>query len=145
MKIDDIQNLWDEDVEIDRTELGDEALKIPKLHNKYFKIYMNEKLILRKYESDLKILKLEKYEFYTQGPTDESREKGWTLPPVGKILKADVSSYMEADPDIIKLSLRIGIQNEKVDFLDSIIKSLHGRGFLIKSGIDWAKFQSGSF
>ena len=37
MNIDDILNLWQEDVKIDRTELGDEALNIPKLHHKYYR------------------------------------------------------------------------------------------------------------
>ena len=72
MKIEDIFELWQTDTNIDRTELGDEALKIPKLHHKYFQIYTTEKMLLRKYESELKQLKLDKYEFYTQGPNEQT-------------------------------------------------------------------------
>ena len=36
MKIDEILNLWKEDCVIDKTEIGDEAIKIAKLHHKYF-------------------------------------------------------------------------------------------------------------
>ena len=61
MKLDDIYVEWGTDSEIDSTELGNEALKIPKLHNKYFKIYTHEKLILRKFETQFKQLKLLKY------------------------------------------------------------------------------------
>ena len=53
MKIEDIFELWQTDTNIDRTELGDEALKIPKLHHKYFQIYSAEKLLLKKYEAEL--------------------------------------------------------------------------------------------
>ena len=60
MNIDDILNLWQEDVKIDRTELGDEALNIPKLHHKYYEIYVKERLTLRKFEAELKQLKLDK-------------------------------------------------------------------------------------
>ena len=39
MKIDEILNFWKEDCVIDKTEIGDEAIKIAKLHHKYFQIY----------------------------------------------------------------------------------------------------------
>lgn len=145
MKLEKIQEFWTEDCEIDRTDLGNESLKISKLHDKYYKMFINEKLILRKYQSDLKELRLSKYEFYTQGPTKEQLDLGWKLPPVGRIMKADVSSYIEADNEIVKLSLKIGLQQEKVEFLDSIIKSLNSRSFNIKNAIEWTKFTQGEF
>ena len=144
MKLDDIYVEWGTDSEIDSTELGNEALKIPKLHNKYFKIYTHEKLILRKFETQFKQLKLLKYEFYTMGPTEESRDKGWQLPARGMLLKSDVPMYLEADKELIDLSLKIGYQQEKIDLLDSIIKSLINRGFQIKSAIEFLKFTMGS-
>jgi hypothetical protein len=144
MKIEDILEQWKTDSQIDRTELGDAALVIPKLHHKYYEIYIQEKLSLRSYESDMKKLKLEKYEFYTQGHTDQTRNLGWELPARGMILKTDIPMYMDADKDTIKLSLKIGIQQEKVELLESIIKSLTNRGYQIKSAIDWVKFTNGS-
>jgi hypothetical protein len=143
MKLEDIVAEWEKDSDIDKTELGDESLRIPKLHNKYFQIFTRERLILRKHESEMKKLKLEKFEFYSQGPSKESQEKGWVFPARGMILKGDMPTYMEADPDIIELSLKIGLQQEKVEFLDSIIKSFRDRGFLIKNAIEWNKFTMG--
>jgi hypothetical protein len=143
MKIEDIFELWRIDSQIDRTELGDESLKIPKLHHKYYQIYSTEKLLLRKYESEFKRLKLEKHEFYTQGPNEDTRAKGWQLPAKGLILKADIPMYMEADNDIIDMSLKIGYQQEKIDLLESIIKTLTNRGYSIKTAVDWARFMMG--
>jgi hypothetical protein len=143
MKIDDIYNEWEIDSQINRSELGEEALKIPKLHHKYFKIFTHERLQLRKYEAEMKQLKIEKLEFYTLGPTEESHEKGWKLPPQGKILKSEVNNYIEADKDIVNLSLRMGIQHEKIDLLESIVKSLTARGFNIKAAIDFERFKVG--
>jgi hypothetical protein len=77
------------------------------------------------------------------GPTEDTEEKGWKLPPRGAILKAEVNNYIDADPDIIKASLKIGLQQEKIQFLEDIIKSLVNRGFQIKSAIDWEKFKTG--
>lgn len=143
MSIDEIISLWKEDVNIDITELSNETLKIPKLHHKYYQILINEKMILKKYESEMKKLKLEKYEFYTQGPSEETNQKGWELPAKGLILKSDIPMYMDADKDIINISLKISYQQEKIDYLESIIKTVINRGFLIRSVIDWQKFTLG--
>jgi hypothetical protein len=70
-------------------------------------------------------------------------DKGWELPPVGKILRSDVTNYLEADKDIVNLSLKIGIQLEKIDLLKSIITTLNNRGYNIKAAIDWEKFKMG--
>jgi hypothetical protein len=145
MKLEDILDEWEKDAKIDRTNLGNEAIAIPALHNKYYRIFIQEKLLLRKYQEEQKQLKLAKTEFYFMGPTAESEEKGWKLPPQGKILKADVPNYVEADKDVVHLNLKVGVQLEKVEFVMSIIKSLTNRGFQIKSAIDWSKFQSGVF
>ena len=144
MKIEDIQAMWSEDAKIDHTELSHEALRIPSLHSKYFNVFTAERLRLRKYEMELKKLKLEKYEFFTQGPTKETHDRGWKLPPVGKVIKSEVNSYIDADDDVINITLKIGIQQEKVEMLDSIIRSLNNRGFLIKNAIDFEKFKMGA-
>ena len=144
MKIEDILEQWNKDSEVDRTELGDEALKIPKLHHKYYQIYITEKLALRSLDADMKKLRLNKYEFYTQGHTEETRSLGWELPAKGMILKTDIPMYMDADKETVKLSLKIGIQQEKVELLESIIKSLNNRGYNIKAAIEWIRFTNGS-
>lgn len=143
MKLEEIFEHWKKDSEIDKTELGEEALKIAKLHHKYYQILVGEKLLLRSHEFDMKRLKLEKYEFFSQGPNEETQEKGWKLPAKGLILKADIPMYMDADEDIIKLSLKIGILQEKIELLESIIKTLMNRGYNVKAAIDFYKFING--
>jgi hypothetical protein len=143
MKFEDIFANWEKDSEIDKTNLAEESLRIPKLHHKYYTIFAAERSVLRKLEAEMKKLKLEKYEFYTQGPTEETKEKGWRMPARGMILKADIPLYMDGDQDIIDLSLKIGIQQEKVEFLESAIKSLQTRGYIIKNAIDFTKFTMG--
>jgi hypothetical protein len=143
MKLDEIYDMWSVDSEVDKTELGEESLKIPKLHHKYFQVYSAEKLLLRKYEAEMKQLKLAKYEFYSQGPSRETEDKGWVLPAKGLILKQELPMYLEGDKEIIDMSLKIGLQQEKVELLESIVKSLTNRGFQIKAAIDWYKFTMG--
>lgn len=143
MKLDQIMNLWEEDTHIDRSDLSTEALRIPKLHHKYYDIYVKEVLRLRKMETELKTLKLQKYEFLTQGPTKDQFDSGWKMPASGRILKSEVSNYLEADKDVINMTLNIALQKEKVDLLDSIIKSLKDRGYLIKNAIEFERFRNG--
>lgn len=144
MTLDEIFELWADDANIDRTELGNAALDTAKLHHKYYQIFSRERLLLRKLEAELKTLKLEKYEFYTDGPTQEQIERGWKLPPKGKILKNSVAEYLDADSEIIAMKLKIAYQQEKIDLLESIIKTIGNRGFWIKSAIDWERFKVGA-
>jgi hypothetical protein len=144
MKLEDIQTQWELDCKIDRTELGEESLRIPQLHSKYFKIYSSERLTLKKLESDYKILYKQKHEYFNGNISEEElNENGWE-PFQLKLLKSDIPLYMEADSDLIKIKQRIELQQEKLDFLDSVIKSLTNRGFQIKNAIDWMKFTQGA-
>ena len=143
MKLEEIFEHWKIDSEIDRTELGDEALKVAKLHHKYYQILVSERLLLKSHEAEMKRIRLDKYEFFTQGPNEETQSKGWKLPAKGLILKADIPMYMDADEDIIKLSLKIGVQQEKIELLESIIRTLMNRGYNVKAAIEWQRFISG--
>lgn len=143
MKLEEIQSLWEEDSQIDRTELGEESLKISRLHNKYFKIFSNERLSLRKLEMDYKSLYKLKYQYYQGILSDEEyKELGWE-PFQLKVLKQDIPVYIEGDADIININLRIGLQSEKVSYVESIIKSLANRGYQIKNVIEWERFKIG--
>jgi hypothetical protein len=144
MKLDEILDLWAEDCNMDRTELGEEALKIPKLHSKYLRTFTEERLLLRKLEAERKELVLLKSDYYRGVlPEEDLKSNGWE-PFRLSVIKSDVPTYIEADQDIIKLNLRIAMQQEKVDALEAIIKSISNRGYLIKSAIDYEKFKMGA-
>lgn len=144
MKLDDIFAEWDKDCDLDRNKLDVVSLRIPQLHAKYARIMSNERLLLKKYESDMKELKLEKHLFYIDGPTKEQVDKGWEIPARGRILKSDVGPWIDADKDIIALSLKIGMQQEKVETLKTIMETVSRLGFQVKSAIDFMKFMNGS-
>jgi radical SAM superfamily enzyme len=60
-----------------------------------------------------------------------------------RLLKNDVPAYLDGDQDMIKVNLQLGVQEEKVEVLDSIIKTIGNRGFQLKNYIDWKKFENG--
>ena len=94
-------------------------------------------------ENDHKELLRIKYEYFT-GKLDENtlRERGWEPFPL-RVLKNDVDMYIDSDKDIIKVRTRIQLQEERVAYIENIVKSIANRGWLIRSAIDWKKFLGG--
>jgi len=60
-----------------------------------------------------------------------------------KLMKSEVDAYIEADDLMIETNLRLGMQEEKISYLEAVIKNINNRGFQIKSAVDWAKFTTG--
>ena len=143
MKFEEIQKLWSGDCEIDETELSQESVKIPQLHNKYLILFHDEKLRLRTMKFDhSKLLKVKRE--YFSGRMDETELEAYDWEPFQyKLLKADVQEYIDADDDIIEGKKKISLQEEKVEYLESVVKSLSTRGYLIKNAIDWKRFTEG--
>ena len=75
MKLEDIQELWTSDCVLDDLQLDVESTRIPELHNKYFKIFSDEKLRLVKYESKMKELSKLKWLYYTGKLDKDSLDK----------------------------------------------------------------------
>jgi hypothetical protein len=143
MTLEQIQELWSKDSIIDRTELGNEAIKIPQIHSTYFKIYSTERLILRQMEFKSKALYKDLWSYY-QGHMDyeELTDRGWEQIN-NIILKADMGIHIDSNQTWIDNNLKLAYQKEKVDFLEAIIKSLNNRGFNINAAVSWEKFKVG--
>ncbi len=133
----------EKDMPIDETCLDKESLNIPRLHNKYLNILQDEKLVLHKYKIDFFKLQKIKWEYYN-GKLDEEtlREKGWE-PFQLRILKQDLDLYMNSDDDLVAANSKVHLQEEKVNYLESIIKGLNNRQYHIRDAITWRKFING--
>jgi hypothetical protein len=144
MKIEDIVSQWDVDCKIDETELDREATKIPKLHNKYLKIFMGERVVLFKLKAENKRLKKTLIEYYLGELDREELEELGRDQFYKKLLKNEIDTYIESDDLFIESTLKVSLQGEKVDYVEAIVKSLNNRNFQIKSAIDWVRFTQGS-
>lgn len=143
MKLEEIQELWNADREIDITELATESVRIPQIHDKYLKIYIDERIRLKGLQFELTKLVRLKTDYYAGKLTQEELEKlGWEQ-FLQRLLKNEISTYIESDTDIIKHKKNIVLIEEKCYYLDSIIKMISNRGFQIKGAIDWIKYKSG--
>ena len=144
MILDDIRNMANRDLVMDETELNVESMKTPQLHNKYLILLSDERLILGKIESDVNILKRDKWLYYTGKMSKEELDKrGWE-PFDLTVLKTDIDRFMLSDDDIIHITNKILLQKEKVNYLESVVKIINNRQWFIRSTIDWLKFTNGN-
>ena len=143
MKLEEIQELWNRDREIDITELATESIRIPQIHDKYLKIYVDEKIKLRKLQLNLAKISKMKSDYYSGRMSQEELDRLEWQPFLVKVLKSEVNSYIESDDDIIKLKETIALMEEKINYIDSVIRMINNRGFQIKSAIDWIKYKDG--
>tara|TARA_R110000868_G_scaffold7196_9_gene39485 strand:- start:13028 stop:13462 length:435 start_codon:yes stop_codon:yes gene_type:complete len=141
----EISEIWAEDSKVNENDLMNELRNIPSLHSKYYSMYYKEALRVKKLKYDLRELEIDKREWLDGSMAEETlRELGWK-PFQKKIMKADMNMFIQGDKDIIKLSLRIDYHTENAMFLESIIKTIHSRNFIIKGMIDIQKFQAGEY
>lgn len=143
MNIDQIKAFAEIDTVIDVNHLDDEASKIPQIHNKYLCILMDEKLVLESLDSKYKILKRDKWLYYSgKLSAEELKQKGWE-PFDLNILKQDIDRFIDSDIDVINLGNKIFLQKEKINYVESVIKIISNKIWNIRSSIEWIKFSQG--
>ena len=143
MNLEKIRELVEKDMVVDNTELATESTKIPQLHNKYLNIFHDERLVLRKQEMNHKVLNRQKWEYYTGKMSQEQLEEfGW--PPFQtRVMRQDVPLYIGADLELIESESKIALQQEKVDYLESVLKLIMQRHWMLRNAIEWRKFTQG--
>jgi len=148
-RFDLIKTAWKEDSKVDfqfknkeyTEDLGNLALNIPYLHNKYLNHYSDlseEKMAL---ELKLRFVIKKKREYYS----GEADAKDYAEKPFGTSIKTaeKMKTYLEADEDIISLEGTIKYIEVILNYLDGVMRQITNRGFQIKSAIDWEKFING--
>jgi len=143
MELEKIVEMWDKDCKIDETELGVESTKIPQIHNKYLKIFMGERIAYFKLQSEVKKIRRTLTEYYLGELDREELEELGRDQFYKKLLKNEIDTYIESDNMLIDALLKMSLQEQKVNYIESIIKSINNRGFNIKNALDWIRFTSG--
>lgn len=143
MKLEDYQKAWEQDGKIDKDELDVAATQVPLLHAKYWKFYSAERLALKKYNIEHRTLQQKKRLWLLGKMDDEQREAlGWPVQQL-RILEPAVQKYLDADADVQKLEANVAYIEEKLRFLEDIIKNINNRGYLIRTTVDFLKFKCG--
>jgi recombination/repair/ssDNA binding protein UvsY len=133
---------WKVDSKVDMMDLSAELARVYDLQAKYLSRWNLERFKLKSLELEYKKLKLQKYRFYLEGPTPDTKE--WDYPASGKIFKPDVPLWMDADKQLQEMDIKITIANATVETLTYILDSVKYRatnlGNMIKREI-WSSGQ----
>jgi hypothetical protein len=140
--LEQVLKLWESDVVIDQTEPSKELLKIPMYHSKYLAILTKHRIASKKAHFDYLRMRKVKWEYFTgKMSQDELEEYGWE--PFQFALKSDITTYLEADKDLIKLLEKKVYHEEVVSVLESIMNELKQRTWQLRDFISWEKFIGG--
>lgn len=140
--LEQVLKYWEKDAEIDQTEPGKELIRIPILHNKYLSILTKHKIASKKAHFDYLRMRKIKWEYYTGKMSKEELDVyGWTQ--FQFTLKSDITTYLEADADLIKLIEKKVYHEETVSVIESIMSELKSRTFQLRDFISWEKFIGG--
>ena len=144
MNIENMMEIWSEDVKMDNLDLDTESLKIPNLHAKWLNILTKERQKLRRLTVKKQQLAKTLGEYYRGEMSEQELKDLGREPYLKTVLKADIHSYVDTDNDMIKLNLRASYQQEVVDVVEEIMKAVNGRQWNIRNAIEWRKFSNGA-
>ena len=140
MNLEEIQNLWKKDSQIDDVLLDEAALKIPQLHHKYLTLHSEYTLLAKKKGQELKALMHKKWLYYSGKASPEEYEE---QPFEYKVMKSDVNNWIAVDEQIQRVEMQIDYYNTTVNVLSEILKQVHQLSYNIKNAIEWRRFTNG--
>lgn len=141
MTLEEIQQMWSEDAQIDDDLLCTESTRIPQLHQKYLVIFNEFSLMKKENEFKYKIMLRDKWKYYKgKAPKEMYKELPFDLKLT---TKEEITLFLEADEDLQKLGLKIEYISQILSYLDSILKMISNRTYQIKNAIEWQRFKGG--
>ena len=132
--------LCESDSKIDSVDLKRESLKIPQLHQKYFKILNQEILTFKYLESQQNIIRKKLWAYYTGISIDENKNQVFPVKKGQKFTKDDINAFIDGDQEYQNTKLKMEYHEQIIKYLESIIKEISQRTWNIKNAIEWHKF-----
>ena len=140
MTLDELKEEVNNALKVNDERLDTEALKNQELYAKYLDHKSRFELLLHKAKGDYKKMYREKWEYYG-GKADA---KVYATKPFDlKVLKTDLSIYIESDEDIIQIEHKIVYLETVIKYIDGVLKSIQSRGWDIKNAIAFRQWEHG--
>lgn len=142
MNLDTLLNNVQALLSIDETNLSKESLETSKHYGQMLRWRAEENLRYHKLMGDRKRLAQFKNDYYA-GKCDPEvyKEKPFNR----RLIKSEVSEFVDSDPEITDLDAKIVVQKEKVDILNDALKMMKDRQFQIKNAIDHYRMLNGGY
>lgn len=145
--LDGLKLMWEKDSVISENDLDGATIDGARLHAKYLDMYGHSRLLLKKKEQELAQMKLLKFRWYNGSMTKEEMDRlKWDYDPYqgcNKPIRSDRNAYIETDPDVSNLILKVEYYKVVVDLLKEILDTLKWRHQSIRNIIQWRQFTSG--
>lgn len=146
MKLDDIHREWAKDSRIEMNALDASSVETTKLHAKYLELFSTYKLKMKDAEfKQSNLMKMKWLWYHGKLSQEEIERQGWSYDPFDglKILKGDMSQFVEADPELQQSEARIELLKVTIDTLKEILENLKWRHQTIRNILEWKKFEAG--
>lgn len=144
-ELEKLQTEWAADSEIDDINLDREALRQPKLHQKWIDYLTSSKIRLYRTEKELTEARSKLTEYYMGRMTkDELNALGRTQYLHKTPLKSELEKLLDSDKIIIDINQKFYYYNTLVEYCTSVLGAIRDRGFSIKSAIEFRKFLAGN-
>lgn len=144
MNIQEVFAEWEKDCRIDKSQLDDESINIPRLHNKYIKMYAIERVRLKELNVSYNETKRKLIKYY-RGEMDKNELQDIGRPQfLSRATGKEFEMLVETDDLMTKQVLKLAAQEEKVEFIKSVVASINRRSFDIKNAIDFMKWSQGA-
>lgn len=141
MSLHELTSEAEKDLEIDRSQLDVEALRTPKIHNRWLKKLYQRKDKIFALELKKKILMKEKWLYYTGKASDEMYVKDGAFHL--KLMKQEVPMFVEADEQIQEIDVKIHVVKQEVEFIQKTIEEINRRSFHITNALKALAFLNG--
>jgi len=144
MTLDELQQMWEKDCEIDDNYLGENSTLTPKLHAKYVKLLVQVKLKHTKLQSDYLLLRKNKFRLYRgELSRHELTQLGWEQWQGVKPLKNEMDEFLSGDTELVNIKMKIDYLETMIYFLESVLQQIKARDWQIKTAVEWKKFLAG--
>lgn len=140
MEMETLLSEMEKDSKIDEAKLDAESLNVPYLYGKWQRIYFEEhKKLIALERQKAKVYK-ERMCYY-MGRADDEVYK--SEPLEARVIKTELSVYLDADEKYADISEQYKNQKAIVDLIEGFMKKVSSRSFDIKNAIEFMRFKNG--
>lgn len=140
MKMDEYRNIADVDLKLNLDEIDRKSVELPLIQGKWLKFFSDEALILKELKIRQREILRDRWLYYSgKADPDVYRDEPLDL----KILKTDMDIFLDSDKKVTDIQRRVELQQEKVNYIENVLKTLNNMQWNIRNAIEYLKFSHG--
>lgn len=144
LSLEDIVTSWEADAKTAQDQISTAAIDIPVLHAKYLRMFVGERIMLKKEEQrNIRLRANKRMWMLGELSKQELETLGWNQWLRQTPLKSQIDELLECDEDCMVEAMALMVVKQKVDALEAIIKVINNRSYQLSVAVSFIKFQNG--